>query len=206
MIASNEIQTDKRQISNGSNKIQGSMRKKQLEAILKDDKWNWIEVYSSNWPSPQPPQQQHTQSDIRLLNAVICYGHYGWTRVTLQCFRYSNHTKKNLTNATFQFVCFLWFFSLSWILLWHNMLWTFPKRHQGLAWSKYIFADSKCTLTQKKSGSSSFFLWLRSRYIIYAWMKNKKCIFSWTNFRLSLHYFQHIGTIGARFRYKLDAI
>lgn len=129
----------------------------------------------SSWP-------QHN-TDIRLINVVICYGYYGWPRTRTFTLFWILQPKTWV--RWFLVPSFSRFFPS---ILHHIMLWVFPERHQGLACSKYIWTESKCTATEK-NGSSSFFLWLLSQYIIYAC---KKCIFSWTFFRLPLHYCQHI--------------
>lgn len=119
----------------------------------------------SSWP-------QHN-TDIRLINVVICYGYYGWPRTRTFTLFWILQPKTRV--RWFLVPSFSRFFPS---ILHHIMLWVFPKRHQGLACSKYIWTESKCTATEK-NGSSSFFLWLLSQYIIYAC---KKCIFSWTFF------------------------
>lgn len=141
MIASNEIQTVKSQIPNGSNEIQGRAHAYTHKTVSKTKlkpKSILLMVQSLKLATTAPI--------FEIPNVVICYGYYGWPKTTLCCIL-------DILTKTWEhwFAVRLFFgYFFRWIYFGIICYERFPKDQQGLACSNYILPNSKQVRREKK--------------------------------------------------------
>lgn len=149
-----------------------SERMKDKHSAITVKQWNDKKStrHESGAQKPDRLTLQHLprQQDIRLSNAIVCYG---WPKATLACFEYlsQNTSGPPFSNIGKWFAC--------------NILWTYPTRRSSMA---HLFSLQIWMDTDTSHASSSFFSmtsgWCYETII--SFRPTKKC--TWTHLHSGL--------------------